>query len=251
MKTKLPIRCTLTIPLVGLGIVGCSEADVPLDPIGQFDTGTYEIFDPGGVLIGAIYAYHDLVDIKNSYEYWKLDPASSAMNCIKMSSCSLTSKLIKPSTTTKFGDFAAWRDNEAYRFNNPWYLRATYADHKANDDLFCDDTTCKYVPSNDVPTTPISIFPAGTYEYGRDFVVVTNNAKGAVETWFMSAFFASSSQPTEGVSFTTAANAEVPCSVACAATCSDECSSKYRVDVQYATCIEAPTNTTDCRNESD
>lgn len=247
MKSSLSVRCTLTIPFACLGIVGCSEADVPLDPIGQFDTGTYEIFDPNGVLIGAIYAYHDLIDIKNSYEYWKLDPASSAMICNEKSNCNLAGKVVKPSTTTKFGDFAAWRDNEAYRFNNPWYLRATYADHKANDDLFCDDTTCKYVPSNDVPTTPISIFPAGTYEYGRDFVVVTNNAKGAVETWFMSAFFASSNRSNETISFTTAVSSEIPCSIACAASCTGDCSSKFRVDVQYAKCTAAPTSTTDCQ----
>jgi|GEM_PF-4706161 len=247
MTIKLGSFCMLAIPFVCLGIMGCSEADVPLDPIGQFDDGTYEIFDPAGVLIGAIYAHHDLIDIKSSYEYWKLDPASGAMSCNEKSNCDLTGKIIKPSITTKFGDFAGWRDNKAYTFNNPWYLRATYSDHKATTDFSCNDSTCKYLPANDVPTTPISIFPLGTYEYERDIVVVTNSPSGVVETWFMAAFFATSSRPTDGISFTHAASADLPCGVACAAPCGNECSSKYRVDVQYATCRIAPTSTTDCQ----
>jgi hypothetical protein len=252
MNTKLAFRCKMVISFVCLATLGCSDAgNIPDDPIGQFDDGTYEIFD-GTEIIGIIYAHHDYATIASSYEFWKFD--AGRMDCLELvssanSQCNLSGKTIRRSaenyysvTSPKFPSW--WTDS---KLNNAVYLRARYLNHPATDGGFSCPTnvpeaTCTYAPPDTIATTNITMFPTGTSKYGEKTVIVAESGTNKVETWFMDSFFSYADKAFSddmGASFTHDTSMMVPCSVGCSTT-------GTKVDVTYSKCKQAPTNTGDC-----
>ncbi|HRI67174.1 MAG TPA: hypothetical protein PK156_23185 [Polyangium sp.] len=256
------------LALFFVGTVGCSDADVPLEAVGQFDPGTFEIClintnCEGKNLIGAIYAYKvtnadGTINYVDSYEYWKINPAamgcsSTATDTGTYETCNLAGKTIKPSSIDYSGRFTDWKKAYSMTIDNSIYLRATYVAHSGANDFNCSkqgggSVACTYSPSTANATTNISPFELGTYSVGNKFVVTAKNANNElVETWYMDAFFNQKNIPSAGVSFGTSSPCGLfDCNSCGTGNCTRSPTSKIQVDVSYVKCTNAPTDTKGC-----
>lgn len=261
MKPQLPSLRMLALPLVCLGVVGCSDADVPLDPVGQFDPGTFEVCivqNDTCNLVGAIYAHKvttkerdGTISYAGSYEYWKINP--TAMGCsfdatnASGGHCNLVDKNIRLSPTDYTDKFNDWKNAYSATIENSIYLRATYAAHSGTNEFNCTAAACTYSPSAAAATTNFSPFAPGAYSIGGKFVTVADKGNNQfVETWFMDTFFNKENVSKANYSFTAAPCSPFECTGCESGNCPRNPTSPIQVDVTYEKCAGAPTNTDGC-----
>lgn len=218
---------------------GCGDDGAPEEPIGQFDDGTFEIRDPAkdNSLIGAIFAHYDESRLGDSFEYWVVQGSYCPGT-----SCALNGMQFK-NTGDASVSFDSWKDSGVpARINNPAIFRATYSKHVSGG-LTCPTgatgDACAY-DAKGSPTTPLSMFPAGSFAKGGaadvPLVVIQSASDGLHETWFMSSFFSGKDGEFSLTNLTSGSG------FFCAA-----CSAPLQLDVVYARCGTAlPRTTTEC-----
>lgn len=244
-------RWTATLPLVLLIFAaGCTEGEVPLDPIGQFDNGTYQIFGADDVLIGEIFAYHE-VDYEKSFEYWVVDKNfCTTTPTTGLTNCQLDKRKIHAVPRSSYeGPDAAYGDWKGAVFerlkplSNHLVFRAKYT-KQANPIWDCSkNPSCTYSPSG--TSTSISMYSKPSI-FGKNgasalpFVSVGTDMNGKMfETWFMDRFFNTTDDATDFAMTSIGDTAPFPCLVCSRAP-------KIVVDVVYNKCNELPANNAEC-----
>lgn len=251
-------RCWAAMfPLVLLiSVTGCSEEEVPLDPIGQFDDGTYEIRDAKDTLVGEIFARHINGDYNNSFEYWVVGMEFCATNAMNsLTNCKLDQRKIHavPGSSYESSDagtdaaFNAWKlkvSEDLKSLNNPIVFRAKYTKHE-NPAWDCSkNPSCTYSPGG--MSTSISMYSKPGL-FGKDgavalpFVSVGTDMNGKMfETWFMGRFFNVTDDARDFTMPNIGDTATFPCAVCTRAP-------SIVVDVNYEKCKALPSTITECQ----